>query len=195
MVKPLVIASWNINGRYLTDKFKNKIDKVKYVIEWAITNEVDIVCLQETHSAGDGDIQSRVNDHHIIFESHNNSSSTGVATIFINYKSIKAIAADSIKQVCTDHELIRYKQTGNDINGRILHLEFKYNDKVYNIINLYCPATGKVERELFFKCHKNQWVGKEHMIMCGDFNTVVNDFDSTKTYTPDEMISNNIEFD
>ena len=83
--------------------------------------------------------------------------------------------------------------------GRYLRIQFKWNDTLHTLINLYAPAEGNASRESFFN-HYNTHMHQinnhplTHTLVAGDMNTVPNhdvDVESLTGHIPYQ----NVEYD
>lgn len=139
MSATISIACLNSNGLRDENKFKQVIGKLK----------TDILCLQETHWTEGimGNIKKSWEDD--IFVNHGNQRACGVATL------IKRERVHCVKQI--------YK----DDKGRLLVIEFKFQNELFRLINIYAPNV-EIERKGIFKELKS--LCKGNCIVVGDFN-------------------------
>ena len=117
----------------------------------------DIIALQETHWK-----DKFIEDYkHVwngqIYYNNVDTSSKGVAFLIRN--NIKS----SIEYV-------------NSFDGRFLHITYKENDVIYDIINIYAPNSVK-EKVLFFKKVSDQLPSSTRLILLGDFNNTLAEID------------------
>ncbi|CAC5413899.1 E3.1.11.2 [Mytilus coruscus] len=129
----LKIASINVNGLR-----NNK--KIALVFNWIVSQNIDLVCLQETHCTHDEtglwNREWKENGGGESFWNCGTNDSRGVGIL-----SRKDFTH------CFDISMI-------DNNGRIQIGEIKTNTAVYHIIYLYTPNTGS-DRKHFFENLKN----------------------------------------
>ena len=115
-----------------------------------------IMCLQDTHTLKNDESLWRLLWRGPIFFSHLSTRKGGL--IIAVLKSL-------------EFKLIKYQEI---VRGRILHIEFESDKKIYHVINMYA-SPDKVERiDNFhtldkFLCEIN----KGSIILCGDFNVTL----------------------
>ena len=64
----------------------------------------------------------------------------------------------------------------NSFDGRFLHITYKENDVIYDIINIHAPNSVK-EKVLFFKKVSDQLPSSTRLILLGDFNNTLAEID------------------
>ena len=133
------ITSFNANG------LRNML-KLEQVL---ITCCSDILCLQETcwTDAIMDNVRTKWGDH--IFVNNGSERSCGVAIL------IKQGVVDNVKQIMTDAK------------GRVLVVEFEYQNTLYKLINVYAPNVELERRDLFTRLKP---LSTGNCILVGDFN-------------------------
>ncbi|CAG2243758.1 unnamed protein product [Mytilus edulis] len=141
----VLLVSHNCNGIRNIDKFK------KYVSIMSEKN-VDFMLFQETF----WDDQLVQNVKHLyngdIYHSDGTNNRQGVAIL------VKSNLCANVKQIYKDN------------NGRFLHLQFEYDDSIYNIMNVYAPNIVN-EKADFFDFLNDYMKLFENTIIAGDWNT------------------------
>lgn len=150
MRNTLDVSSFNGNG------LRNSL-KLEQIV---ISLKADILCVQETHWTKDmmDKIKKVWTDH--VFVSHGTEKARGVATM------IKKGAVNNIKQVFNDKE------------GRILVVEFEFQNVLFRLINLYAPNVETDRTEMFKKLKP---LCKGHCIVVGDFNVWCTKLDASSS--------------
>lgn len=142
-------VSLNVNGLRTMDKFQNIVQM----------ENVDILCLQETHWDNDCVLKVKQIWRDFIFVNNGRGNSSGVAIL---------LRKDVVDKVVHVHD---------DNNGRILVLDFEYMDMKFRIINVYAP-NNEIERKVLF-IEVGRWsVG--NCIVVGDFNVKLDRLDMTR---------------
>ena len=142
-------VSLNVNGLRTMDKFQNIVQM----------ENVDILCLQETHWDNDCVLKVKQIWMDFIFVNNGRGNSSGVAIL---------LRKDVVDKVVHVHD---------DNNGRILVLDFEYMDMKFRIINVYAP-NNEIERKVLF-IEVGRWsVG--NCIVVGDFNVKLDRLDMTR---------------
>ena len=158
MVRPLTIESLNING--FGDNRKRK-----KILNHFFRRQVDIVLLQETYTTPTTaqhykEQWKKLSRKH---DSHWNSlasNSCGVAILISDQAKVKVI------------------DTKQDLAGRVLTLQVKLNNNIFQIQSLYAP-TRPESRPQFYQ-DLGEFFFKEGQIICGgDFNMVEAKIDRT----------------
>jgi exodeoxyribonuclease III len=145
----LKIVSFNVEG--LRD-----VKKRSDIFEHFKESIYDIICLQETHITPELHIQIQNEWGYISHWNPGTNWSAGVAILINNKQDIAFI------------------QTKTDNSGRIISLEIKFNDNIYQIINIYSPTTSQ-NRPKFYTTLKNFLQPNKNIILTGDFNMVENE--------------------
>lgn len=141
------VASLNVNGLGNMGKFEKIL----------ITVKADIYCFQETNWDNNKMREVRKKWPHHVFVSHGSGRSCGVACL------IKSNAVENVKEVYADSE------------GRVLIIEFEYQNCVFKLINVYGPNNEKDRRELFVQLRT---LCTDNCICVGDFNVWCNRMDA-----------------
>ena len=147
----LKLLSLNINGR------KDGLERFK-LFEFLKSENVDIMCLQESHTLLADEQLWRLTWRGRCFFSHLSLSCAGVI-ILINPK----LDID-ILDMCSI------------VDGRAIHLKVNFDGIIYNILNIYAPNDGK-ERIIFYNsCHRyvSTIDANSHLCILGDFNCTLN---------------------
>jgi len=166
------IISWNING--IRSIYK------KNFLNWFLTNNADIVCLQEIKAQKE-QIPSdllKLKKYYFYFNQATKKGYAGVA-VYTKQKPLK----------------VKYKLDFNKFNeeGRILQLEYP----TFTLINLYMPHGGRQKENLGYKLEvynhlikylKN--IKNKNIILAGDFNIAHKDIDLARP----KQNQNNIMF-
>ena len=144
------------NCRSLRDT-KKRVD----IFHWLKTSHCGITLLQETHSI-DSDKTTWVREWGgQIYFSHGTSQSRGVAILI----------PDDIYQ-----NLTIVSET-KDTDGRLLHIDFTYEDMTITLINVYAPTKDHQDHQITFLTELNKILEanmSSNMIVAGDFNTQMN---------------------
>ena len=124
----------------------------------------NIVCLQDTHiqSQQESFIKAEWGNDDAYFSCYN-SSSRGVMILLNNN---------------FEHKV---EQVNSDPNGNYLILDLKIDDKNFTLINLYGPNEDKPK---FYKEIRQKYKSfdNDNIIMCGDWNLVINPDLDTNNY-------------
>ena len=163
----MLVSTWNVNS------IRSRIDHVK---EWLISNEVDILCLQET----------KTEDQYFPVEVF---SKLGYEVSISGQKSYNGVAIISKYQI--DDVRIGFDQVISDYTDlSILNQQKRIISAVINdvrIINVYVPNGSSVNSDKFI--YKEKWIkclkfyldkiNSNHMPICllGDFNIAPEDKD------------------
>lgn len=149
MNEVLSIACLNCNGLRDMDKFKQVISVLN----------AQVVCLQETHWTDDimGEIK-RIWDKEI-YVNHGTQKSRGVAVLV------------------REGWMCNIKQIQNDGDGRVLGIEFTFQNDKYRLVHVYAP-NGETERKDFFRMLEPLCIG--NCIVGGDFNVKCTRLDMAK---------------
>ena len=148
----LFISSFNVNGVRGTDRFEKVVQMCN----------ADILCLQETHWDGNkaAECQKKWPGH--FFINNCNDNFCGVAILMKNY------AVKDAQLLYSDHK------------GRVIQVEFTYNEVKYDVMNVYAP-NNEVEREALFRGLAPR-ITERTMIM-GDFHVKLSRLDVSDTNT------------
>lgn len=142
----LKIISLNCNG--IRD-----YDKRTFLFNYLKVLECDIVFLQETHCDNIKLAKSWGNNWDgKCFWSFGSNKSSGVA-ILVGKQIVERITSFDY-----------------DIDGRVIAVKMKFNDIVYQFVNIYAP-NGLKERKQFIN-DLYQWIEGDHIVLGGDFNFV-----------------------
>lgn len=114
-----------------------------------IAVKADIYCFQETNWDSSKMREVRRKWPHHVFVSHGSSRACGVACLFKNN------VAQNVKQVYADNE------------GRVLIIDFEFQNCVFKLINVYAPNNEKDRRDLFKQLRT---LCTDNCICVGDFN-------------------------
>lgn len=102
--------------------------------------------------------------------------------------SRKGVAILASKKLCGNVNFI-YK----DNDGRFLHVQFIFNDKIYNIINVYAGNIVN-ERAVFFDFLNNYLKNYENIVIAGDWNTTLSNIDRcSRTVHKHDIAVRNLE--
>ena len=152
----------------------NSYEKRTKLYDWIFDNDIDIVCLQETHYIEPNAFKYNARWRGLAFHSFSDSPhSRGVSILFRDKLSIELIN--------------EYKS----IDGRRIMVNFKHKNEIYSIVNVYVPNSEHTRID-FFKRLKT-WITQHspndgNLILLGDFNCTSS---SQDRYTQ----SNNIHVD
>lgn len=162
----ILLVSHNCNG------LKN-VNNVKKYISIIEDKHIDFMLFQETFWNDEF-----VNDIEHLYEGKIFHSPG-----FHDRQGVSILVA---KKHCKDVTLV-YK----DDKGRFLHIQFVYQNKVYNIMNVYAENT-KHERADFFVFLRNYVNDFENVIIAGDWNTTLSTLDrcSRTVHTNDVAVQN-----
>lgn len=133
------ITSFNANGMRNLLKFE----------QFLFSCASDIICLQETHWTDSIMDSIKTKWSEIIYVNNGSEKSCGVAIL------IRKGVVEHVKQVLSDDK------------GRVLLVEFEYQNSLFKLINVYAP-NDEMERKLFFGQLKGLSLG--NCILVGDFN-------------------------
>jgi len=141
-------------------------EKRQKIFHWA--KSFDIIALQETFFTKDLESKLKKEWPGTIFNSYTNSSHSRGVSILINSQ----VDFELTKCIC-------------DGNGRMINLEFRHNNNVFQIINVYMP-TDTNERKIAFNYLQNNvdYHANVHQVICGDFNS---------TYRTEDRLSGNLD--
>ncbi len=161
------ICTFNCNG--LNDKMKRK-----QCFQWSKNNNIDVICIQETH-CGSQEIENKWKqewgDPKLSYFVNHTNKSCGVATL-INPKSNVDVVDNNVL-----------------IEGRALLTTLRlldFNNEIVKIVNLYAPNKLKDREEFFSKLGGklvNLIACSDHMSIVGDFNCVNDAKDKLKELT------------
>lgn len=138
-------------------------EKRRAIIRWALDNNIDILCAQETYCTHEFiDTFNRDWNGHVLHSYSDSTHSRGVCIMIrkkLDYKLINSHRSD---------------------DGRMVLINISINDLVITIANIYAPNNVN-ERNQFFK-RMSRWVHRhsnnnENLIIMGDFNTVTSEID------------------
>ena len=153
MSDKLKIMSLNVRGLC---NFKKR----RSIFNWCRKSAGDLVFLQETHSVKENERQWQHEWGGKIIFSHGCSNSRGVAIVFCNGSN-------------TD-----LKDVYKDDRGRILVIEIMNAEKHFSLINIYAPNVEQAQscfytdlKQLLLERNFDE---KDNIILCGDFNCVLN---------------------
>lgn len=147
MAKKIKLLTLNVNG--IAEQHKRNL-----VFAYLKTLNFDIVYLQETHSASNGDsIKWTEEWGGRAVWNHGSHRSRGAAVLFNPRLQI------NIEELNMDNE------------GRIVALKTRIEEKELNIVNIYAP-TVPVERKRFFQELWKYLTGVDNIILGGDFNCI-----------------------
>lgn len=125
------IACLNCNGPREMNKFEQVIGKLK----------TDVICLQETHWSEDIMVNIKKIWEHDIYVNHGNQRACGVAILM------------------KKGEMYKVKEIYNDGKGRLLGIDFMFNNELFRLVNLYAPNV-EIERKGVFEQMKPLCTGK-----------------------------------
>lgn len=129
--------------------------KRKKLFHYFHIEDLDVVCLQETHSTKNVAKNWRTQWGGPIFYSHGTSASRGVAILFSKKLNVKIINSD------------------HDNEGRIVKVRFQYEDIQLVICNIYAPNSD--DPNFFINLFESLTpYNKSNLIIVGDFNLVLN---------------------
>lgn len=120
------------------------------------TVKADIYCFQETNWDNSKMREVRKKWPHHVFVSHGSRRSCGVACL------IKSNAVENVKEVYADSD------------GRVLIIDFEYQNCVFKLINVYAP-NNEEDRELFKQLGT---LCTDNCICVGDFNVLCSRMDA-----------------
>ena len=152
----LSLVTINCNG------LRNKTN-LKNAFMFFNTSKYDIICLQETWW-DDNFVNSFVKyqwEGDIFFSNSENTRSLGVA--FLVRKNLDC-------EVLLNKELIK---------GRVIELQMKIDDNIFNIINVYAFNVESLRRDLFdfLNNYLSDFLPDDNYFVCGDFNVISNSID------------------
>ena len=130
-----------------------------------LINKYDIVLLQE----------QIIDKNQVIITKLNKDTNrkVRVSTDKINNRSIMILVKPFLEKHITNK--------GTIIEGRMMFIELKINNKNCNIINLYAPANQQ-DRLPFFQDMFRQTEQRNNLILAGDFNTITDKMDTDGQY-------------
>ena len=149
----LKLASFNVRGLNMP----HKILILKELLE---INKIDICMIQETHLDNPKGVQC-------------------VKDVLSNYECVCPPSENKTKGVCILYKKSLMLESTNNFafhENRIVCLDFKFKNRVYNFINIYTPNTYQEQVE-FIEVLYSYCLGKKNIILAGDFNC---DFVSNK---------------
>ena len=145
----LTFSSLNVNGlRNPTKRFS--------LNRFLSSSKVHVVGLQETHWSTEVEARQWSKDFpsYDIYWSLGSSKQNGVS-ILVD-RSLRALV----------------RRTANDDDGRFLALSVSLGDVEYSVACVYCPYSS-VDRVRFFRRVLEPMLDENHLIVLGDFNTVL----------------------
>ena len=142
----LVIGSLNVNG----SRSRQKRAMIK---DYFDLKRVDVLFLQETHTAPSDETDWALEWGGPCCFSHGTTSSAGVAVVF---RAAAAVTVISTKEV---------------LQGRLLLVQAQVQDVVFTFVNIYAPNVG-ADRVSFFQTLKDQLMThlQDQLVVGGDFN-------------------------
>lgn len=146
----LTCFTLNVNG------LKSK-DRQLYLKDFIAKNNIDILCLQETHIDNyfiSKNIEHLLGLENRILWSFGQGRCNGVAILFINQN-------------------IRYSNFYCGFDGRLIVSDFALHENKFRLINLYAP-NNESDRNIFFDDLVPRLVTSKHLIITGDYNFVFN---------------------
>jgi len=166
------IVSWNVNGIRAIYK--------KGFLDWLITTNADIVCLQEIRAQKEeipADLLEPKN-YYSYFNPAVKKGYAGVA-VYTKEKPLKVVNKLGLKRF--------------DQEGRILILEYPH----FTLINLYTPHGGRQKENLNYKLEVHKYllnylkrIKNKNVILIGDFNIAHQEIDLARP----KQNKNNIMF-
>ena len=141
----------------------NSYDKRTKLYDWVSDNDIDIVCLQETHYIEPNVFKYDARWRGLAFHSFSDSPhGRGVSVLFKDKLSIDII------------------NVHKSIDGRRILINFKRENEIYTIINVYAPNSENARID-FFKRLKT-WISQyssndTNIILLGDFNCALSSQD------------------
>ena len=127
--------------------------KRQLVADWMSRERIDVLCLQETYAVSGCD-WCREFPYHTVFHAYGTNHSRGVSVI--------------VRQL--PH--LQCRLLGVDPEGRYLLVEIGYCKTVFDLLSLYAP-TVSTQRSVFFQDVTTLLSPGRLLIICGDFNCVV----------------------
>lgn len=155
-VKPIkdFLTISTLNTRGLNEK---KITRIKKLVD---TNEIDILCMQETHVQDPKKFTNIENKLKMkLYQSKGRNNAQGV---------IIAIKEEENLRVVDDAVL------PEDDKGTLIGTEIMWNDQIATIVNLYGDAYTANERKRQFRYLEEKTEFLEEVILAGDLNMVEN---------------------
>ena len=146
----LNIYSLNING------LRSNVKQV-YIKGFISDNDVDILCIQETHIDNfftAKRIEHTISQSHKYIWSYGHGQSCGTCIIIVNDK-------------------INLHTFQTDFDGRFIYADISLFESDFRVCTLYAPNIPG-ERNDYFDNIKHFLVTSRTLILCGDFNFVVN---------------------
>lgn len=150
MPEILGIACLNYNGMRDMNKFKQVVNGLNS----------QVICLQETNWTDD-----LMNGIKKVWE----------GDLYVNHGTQRACG---VAILVRGGELDNIKQIHNDGKGRILGIDFKYQNDMYRLVNVYAPNVETARKEAFMSL-KTLCTGK--CIVVGDFNVKCTRLDISKS--------------
>ena len=141
----------------------NSYDKRTKLYDWVSDNDIDTVCLQETHYIEPNVFKYDARWRGLAFHSFSDSPhGRGVSVLFKDKLSIDII------------------NVHKSIDGRRILINFKRENEIYTIINVYAPNSENARID-FFKRLKT-WISQyssndTNIILLGDFNCALSSQD------------------
>ena len=143
----MILVSLNVNGIHNDEKWSNILNTVLAV-------NPQIVALQETHLMVDQQyLFSRALPGYSVFYENGTSNSAGVLT--------------AIKRNCGIEVLKTYKHSGCFVSLTCL-----WNLEEYQVINVYAPNDLMGRKDFLANLYSD--LSDENIILCSDFNSVLN---------------------
>ena len=145
----LIVHSLNING------FRSTL-KQRYIQQYVQSQQIDILNIQETFVDNyflSKKIELMLDLRKRCIWSYGSDNSRGVVTLFIN----------------TSIEIEHFHA---DFDGRLVYVDFTYNESKYRIVNVYAPNQSQ-DRNTYLDRLTPYLVTARHLILNGDFNFVL----------------------
>ncbi len=114
----LKIATFNVRGL-------NKPNKILVLRELLENNKIDICMLQETHLDNEKNVKN-------------------LKEVLTSYECVCPLSENKTKGVCILYKKLHTLESTNNFcfyENRIVCHDFKFNDRIYNFINIYTPNT------------------------------------------------------
>jgi len=161
-LKKIRLLSWNVNGIRAVQK--------KGFVDWLLTEDPDILCLQETKAAPEqlSDDLLNINGYKAYFSSSTVKKGYSGVAIYTKQEPLKVEHGFGIAKF--------------DDEGRIIIADYKD----FVLINIYYPNGKKNEERLQYKMdfydafldYSNKLVKKgKQLVICGDVNTAHKEID------------------
>ena len=134
----------------------NQIEKVMFLNDYLVSQNIDFCFLQETHFDSPDWVQKVENifNKYTCLFTLNNSKTRGVGILINNY----------VENCSIENKFF-------DLESRYMRVEIKISSKLFNLINIYAPNTEK-EQFIFINIMYDLCSYLKNIILGGDFNAI-----------------------